>query len=89
MIFIGKVLSNATANNASLSNGAAIVLDGEADVDHLAESRVDAPRVGEADPLRAATDLELEQAALQVRSDQHPVVVLGLAVSLYNDNRIL
>ena len=42
----------------SLSGGAAVVLDGEADVDHLAEARVHAARVREADPLRAAAHLE-------------------------------
>ena len=42
----------------SLSDGAAVVLDGEGDVDHLAESRVHAARVREADPLRTAAHLE-------------------------------
>ena len=68
-----------TANDPSLSNSATVVLDGEGDIDHLAEPGVDAPRVGEADSLRPATHLELEQAALYVGRDQHPVVITGLA----------
>ena len=45
-------------HDPSLSDGAAVVLDGEADVDHLAEARVHAARVREADSLRSTAHLE-------------------------------